>query len=31
MLGTLSRIPMLSRINSSFVLKTVLRRPVKVT
>lgn len=31
MLGILSRIPMLSRINSSFVLKTVLRRPVKVS
>ena len=31
MLGTLSRIPMLSRINSSFVLKTVLRRTAKVT
>ena len=31
MLGTLSRIPMLARINSSFVLKTVLRRTVKVS
>lgn len=30
LIATLSRIPMLSRINSSFVLKTVLRRTVKV-
>lgn len=31
MLGALSRIPMLARINSSFVLKTVLRRAAKLS
>lgn len=31
MLTALTRIPMLSRINSSFVLKTVLRRPTQLS